>query len=122
MEIIWSSAKKSGSRFEGPMGLCQGARRCKYLLVFTNTFECKFDLNFKNYSKFLPSNQRCRPPMLTPYYEGPQSGSPSGPPLGSGPPSGFQSADEETELLTMEVLEKHEVNFKKCKTILVVKK
>ena len=45
----------------------------------------------------------------------PQSGPPSGLPSGSGPPSGFQSADEETELLTIEVLEKHEVSFKKWK-------
>ena len=38
-----------------------------------------------------------------------------------GPTSGFQSADEEIEHLSIEVLEKHEVSFKNCKTILLVK-
>ena len=49
----------------------------------------------------------------------PQSGPPSGPPAGL--TSGFQSADEEIEHLSIEVLEKHEVSFKNCKTILLVK-
>ena len=34
-----------------------------------------------------------------------------------GPTSGFQVADEQTELLSIEVLEKHEVSFKNCKAI-----
>ena len=43
----------------------------------------------------------------------------SGPPAGL--TSGFKSADEDTEILSIEVLEKHEVSFKNCKAILVKK-
>ena len=39
----------------------------------------------------------------------PASGPPTGPPTGAF--SGFKSADENTELLSIEVLEQHEVSF-----------
>ena len=45
----------------------------------------------------------------------PQSGPPSGPPAGL--TSGFKSADEDTEILSIEVLEKHEVSSKDYKAI-----
>ena len=115
--------KKLAADLKGPWACVKmlgGVSIFLFLPIFLNS---NLNLATKINSKFSLSNQPCRPPMLTTDSKDSYSDDSSQQIPSPDVPGQVQyGPDEETELLTMEVLEKHEVNFKKCKTILVVKK